>query len=184
VQAFVAEVDLAVSGHPPLFSVSAHALSHAHSATYLDFLLPGILALMTMQNSLFGIGSGLARWKEKGVLRRFHATPVRPSQFLTATIIQYVPVSLASSGIVLGFATLVLHASVIIPWAAVVLVLLLGMACFLSIGFIIAGISKSQDATIPIINLISFPMMFLSGIFFSVASLPRILADIVQYFPL
>lgn len=184
VEAFVAQSDIALSGRPPLFLVSAQALTHSRTSTYLDFLLPGILALMTMQNSLFGIGSGLTRWKEKGVLRRFQATPLTPLQFLTATIVNYVVVGLASAAIVLGFATLVLHASVIVPWGPVALLVLLGMGCFLSIGFIVAGLSKSQEATIPIVNLISFPMMFLSGVFFSVGSLPRLLADIVQYFPL
>lgn len=184
VEAFVAQADIALSGQPPHFRVSARAMTHSHKSTYLDFLLPGILALMTMQNSLFGIGSGLTRWKEKGVLRRFRATPVNPVHLLTATIVNYIVVGLASAAIVIGFATTILHASVTIPLVPTLLVLLLGMASFLSIGFIVAGLSKSQEATIPIINLISFPMMFLSGVFFPVSSLPRILAHIVQYFPL
>ncbi len=184
VEAFVSQADIALSGRPPLFRVAAKALSHSHSSTYLDFLLPGILALMTMQNSLFGIGSGLTRWKEKGVLRRFQATPVKPVQLLSATVINYIVVGLASAAIVVGFATTILHASVLVPLGGTLLVLLLGMAVFLSIGFIVAGLSKSQEATIPIINLISFPMMFLSGVFFPSTSFPRILSDIVQYFPL
>lgn len=184
VQAFVAQADINLSGKPPLFRVSAQAMTHSHGATYLDFLLPGILALMTMQNSLFGIGSGLTRWKENGVLRRFRATPIKPVQFLTATVMNYLVVGLASAAIVIGIATTILKASVLVPIGPILLVLLLGMASFLSIGFIVAGLSKSQEATIPIINLISFPMMFLSGIFFSVSSLPRVLAQIVQYFPL
>lgn len=184
VEAFVDQADIDLSGRPPLFQVSAQAMTHSRSASYLDFLLPGILALMTMQNSLFGIGSGLTRWKEKGVLRRFRATPVQPLQFLAAAVINYVVVGLVSAAIVIGFATAILHASVTIPLGPTVLVLLLGMGSFLSIGFIVAGFSKSQEATIPIINLISFPMMFLSGVFFSVSSLPHGLAQIVQYFPL
>ncbi len=184
VEAFVAQADIALSGRPPLFRVAAQAMTHSHSSTYLDFLLPGILALMTMQNSLFGIGAGLTRWKEQGVLRRFRATPVKPVQLLAATIVNYMVVGLASAAIVIGFSTTILHASVSVPLGPILLVLLLGMASFLSIGFIVAGLSKSQEATIPIINLISFPMMFLSGVFFPVSSLPRILAHIVQYFPL
>lgn len=184
VEAFVAQADIALSGNPPLFQVSAQAMTHSRRSTYLDFLLPGVLALMTMQNSLFGIGTGLTRWKEKGVLRRFRATPVKPVQLLAATIVNYVVVGLVSAAIVIGFATTVLHASVTVLFGPTLAVLLLGMGCFLSIGFIVAGLSKSQEATIPIINLISFPMMFLSGVFFPVSSLPRILAHIVQYFPL
>lgn len=184
VEAFVAQADIRLSGRPPLFRVSAQAMTHSHGSSYLDFLLPGILALMAMQTSLFGIGSGMTRWKEKGVLRRFQATPIRPVQFLTATIINYLVIGLISAGIILAFSTLILHASVVMPWFPVAVVLLLGMGCFLTIGFIVAGLSKSQETTTALINLISFPMMFLSGVFFSVSSLPKILAHIVQFFPL
>ncbi len=184
VQALVAQADLALSGRPPRFRVQATPLVHARASTYLDFLLPGVLALMTMQNSLFGIGSGLTRWKEKGILRRFRVTPLRPLQFLGAAILNYLLVGLASSAIIIGFATSLLHASVDVPLGPVALVLLLGMGCFLAFGFIVAGVSRSQEATIPIINLISFPMMFLSGVFFPVSSLPKILTHIVDYFPL
>ncbi len=184
VQALVAQADLMLSGRPPLFRVRATPLVHARASTYLDFLLPGVLALMTMQNSLFGIGSGLTRWKEKGILRRFRVTPLQPLQFLGAAIMNYLLVGLASSAIIIGFATGLLHASVDIPLGPVTLVLLLGMGCFLAFGFIVAGVSRSQEATIPIINLISFPMMFLSGVFFPISSLPKILTHIVDYFPL
>ncbi|MGC8487425.1 MAG: ABC transporter permease [Clostridia bacterium] len=184
IQAFIAQADVALSGRPPAYRVTASPLAHSRAATYLDFLLPGVLALMVMQNSLFGIGSGLTRWKEKGILRRFRVTPLRPAEFLGATVLNYIAVGLATSAIIIGIAVGFLHASIVLPIASVVLVLLLGMASFLSIGFIVAGISKTQEATIPIVNLISFPMMFLSGIFFPVSSLPKVLAHIVNYFPL
>ena len=163
--------------------VAASPLAHSRAATYLDFLLPGVLALMVIQNSLFGIGSGLTRWKEKGILRRFRVTPLRPPELLGATVLNYIAVGLATSVIIIGIAVGFLHASIVLPIASGVLVLLLGMASFLSIGFIVAGISKTQEATIPIVNLISFPMMFFSGIFFPVSSLPKVLAHIVNYFP-
>jgi len=137
-----------------------------------------------MQNSLFGIGSGLTRWKEKGILRRFRVTPLSPAQFLGATVANYVVIGLVTSAIVIGIGVAFLHASVLLPVGPLALVLLLGMATFLAIGFIVAGVSRTQEATVPLINLISFPMMFLSGIFFPVSSLPKVLAHIVAYFPL
>jgi ABC-2 type transport system permease protein len=184
VEAFVAQTDLALSGRPPIFRLRAEPMSHSRGDTYLDFLLPGVLALMAMQNSLFGIGSGLTRWKEKGILRRFRVTPLSPAQFLGATVANYVVIGLVTSAIVIGIGVAFLHASVLLPVGPLALVLLLGMATFLAIGFIVAGVSRTQEATVPLINLISFPMMFLSGIFFPVSSLPKVLAHIVAYFPL
>jgi ABC-2 type transport system permease protein len=184
VTAFIAQINVALSGRPPAYRVAAAPMARSRASTYLDFLLPGVLALMVMQNSLFGIGSGLTRWKEKGILRRFRVTPLKPVEFLGATVLNYIAVGLATSAIIVGLATALLHATVVLPLLALLLVLLLGMACFLAIGFIVAGVAKTQEATIPIVNLISFPMMFLSGIFFPVSSLPKTLAHIVHYFPL
>jgi ABC-2 type transport system permease protein len=184
IQAYVDRLDVVLSGRPPAFVVAARPVSGSRSFTYLDFLLPGVLALMAMQNSLFGIGAGLTRWKERGILRRFRVTPLRPAQFLGAAVLNYLVVGLITSGIVVAIGVGVLHASVAVPVAPLVLVLVLGMAGFLALGFLVAGVARTQDAVVPIINLISFPMMFLSGVFFPVSSLPRFLATVVGYFPL
>jgi len=77
-----------------------------------------------------------------------------------------------------------LHAHVAVPVAPLLAVAVVGIAVFLAIAFLVAGLSRSQEATIPIINLITFPMMFLCGIFFPVSTLPPALATIVGYLPL
>ena len=61
---------------------------------------------------------------------------------------------------------------------------ILGMGTFFSLGFFLAGIAKDAEAVVPLVNLVSLPMMFLSGIFFPVDSLPRWLLKIVHYLPL
>jgi ABC-2 type transport system permease protein len=184
VESAAAQINLALTGHRPFFVVDPQVASGSRSFTYLDFLLPGILALMAMQNSLFGVSGSLTRWKEKGVLRRFLATPLRPSHFLMSVVLYQLVLGIVTSAIIVGIATAALHASVELPWLALFVTLLIGMSAFLTLGFVIAGVSRTQEATLPIVNAISFPMMFLSGVFFPVSSLPRVLADIVQYFPL
>jgi|GEM_PF-4638607 len=184
IQAFMAQIDVAASGRPPAFVLHAAPLSRSRGSSYLDFLLPGLLALMIMQNSLFSIGSGLTRWKEKGIFRRFMATPVQPVQFLGAAVINYLIFGLIVSAIIVAFGIGILGAHIALPVVPLFVVVLLGMSAFLALGFIIAGVSRTQDATVPIVNLISFPMMFLSGVFFPLSTLPRLLRDIVSFFPL
>jgi ABC-2 type transport system permease protein len=184
IESSVSSLDLALSGRQPALTVQAAPVSHSVKATFLDFLVPGIVALMIMQNALFGVGSGLTRWKEQAILRRFLATPLRPVQFLGAVILNNLVTSLVSLAIVVFIAVDVLHAHVAVPFLPVFVIAVLGVAVFLSIAFIVAGLSRSQEATIPIINLITFPMMFLCGIFFPVASLPPVLEKIVGYLPL
>lgn len=184
VQASVSALDLRLSGRPPSLTIAASPVSHSVQATLLDFLVPGIVALMIMQNALFSVGAGLTRWKEQGILRRFLATPLQPVQFLGAVVLNNLIISLATLAIVIWMAVDVLHARVVVPAGPLLAIAVLGIAVFLAIAFMIAGLSHSQEATIPIINFVTFPMMFLCGIFFPVTTLPAALARIVGFLPL
>lgn len=184
VESAASQIDIALTGQAPALTVQAQAASGSRSSSFLDFLLPGILALMAMQNSLFGVAGSLTRWKEKGVLRRFLATPLRPIQFLGGVVIYQMVFGLLTSAVIVLIATLFLGADVVLPIVPLLLVVVLGMAAFLSLGFVIAGLSRTEEATLPIINVISFPMMFLCGIFFPVTTLPTFLQTIVRYLPL
>lgn len=183
IAAIVSEVNTVLSGRPPTFGLRLHAVA-GQNVTYLDFLVPGIMALMAMNNSLFGLAGTLTRWKEKGVLRRFLATPMKPFAFLGASIVNQLMTGLLSLGIVLGVAEVGLHAHEHLPWLPLTLMLALGVSCFLAVGFLIGGIAKSQEAVMPIINIVAFPMMFLSGVFFPVSTLPLLLRHIVAVLPL
>ena len=184
VQQAIGAINLALSGRPPALTVSPEPVSGSRTFSYLAFLLPGLIALTIMQGCLFGLATGLTRWKEQGVLRRFLATPLRPVQFLGATVINYSLTNLVSVVIIAFIGIDLLHAQVQLPVAPLLLAVVLGLAAFISIGFLIAGQAKSQEAVVPLVNLISFPMMILSGVFFSPGSLPPALASVVSFFPL
>jgi ABC-2 type transport system permease protein len=179
-----AQINLQMAGQAPMFLVTPKAASGSRSSSYLDFLLPGVLALMAMQNSLFGVAGSLTRWKEKGVLRRFLATPLRPVQFLGGVVLYQLVFGLLSAAVIVGIAVGFLHATVLLPLLPLLATVVLGMAAFLAIGFVIAGFARTEEASMPIINVVSFPMMFLSGVFFPVTSLPPMLRSIVHFLPL
>jgi ABC-2 type transport system permease protein len=101
-----------------------------------------------------------------------------------AAILNSAVVTLVTIGIVIAMARLLLHATFAFPLGPLFITFVIGIAAFLAIGFVIAGLSRSQEATMPIVNLVQFPMLFLSGIFFPVSDLPKLLAQIVSYFPL
>ena len=179
-----AQINLAMTGERPYFLVQPKAASGSRSSSYLDFLLPGVLALMAMQNSLFGVAGSLTRWKEKGVLRRFLATPLTPLQFLGGVVLYQLVFGILSAALIVAIAVAFLHATVVLPLLPLLATVVLGMSAFLAIGFVIAGFAKTEEASMPIINVVSFPMMFLSGVFFPVTSLPPLLRSIVHYLPL
>jgi len=179
-----AQINLAMTGRPPLFLVKPEAAAGSRASTYLDFLLPGVLALMAMQNSLFGVAGSLTRWKEKGVLRRFLATPLRPVQFLGGVVLYQLVFGILSAALIVAIAVVFLHTNILLPLLPLLVTIVFGMATFLAIGFVIAGFAKTEEASMPIINVVSFPMMFLSGVFFPVTSLPPVLRSIVHVLPL
>lgn len=179
----VAELNVAMSGRPPALGIVTRPVA-GRDVNYLAFLVPGILALMAMQNSLFGLATTVVRWKERGVLRRFFATPLPPSTLLSALVVNQLVIGLVTLAIVLFIGTVILHAQVLVPVFPLLVTLVLGIAAFQALSFMIAGFARTTEAVIPMVNLVSFPMMFLSGIWFPVSSLPAGVAAVVKLFPL
>jgi ABC-2 type transport system permease protein len=152
--------------------------------TYLDFLLPGILSMSIMQLGIFGVAFGFVSLKKRGILRRLFATPINPSDFIIAQVATRLVVLILQMSILIGIGTFFLHLHFIGNMALIFLLGILGAIVFLGIGFTLAGISKSEDQVAPLANVITLPMMALSGVFFSRSSLPGFLQSVTGVFPL
>ncbi|OCT13303.1 ABC transporter permease [Paenibacillus pectinilyticus] len=151
---------------------------------YIDFLVPGILAMMIMSNNLNGVSGQIASWRERGVLRRMQSTPLKASTFIAAQITARLVMNTAQALIVLLVGALVFGTQVNGSWWLLLLFVVMGTLTFMSIGFIIAGVAKTPESAGPIAGLISFPLMFLGGVFFSVSSMPSFLQPIVKSIPI
>jgi ABC-2 type transport system permease protein len=153
------------------------------SLGYIDFLVPGILGLTVMQLGLFSVSFGFVQLKRTGALRRLFATPTSPAYFLGAQVTSRLLIGLAQVLILLGVGLwfgLHLVGNIFLLLAISVL----GSVIFLAIGFSIAGWAKNEDQAAPVANLISLPMTFLSGVFFSRDAMPDFLRTITDYLPL
>jgi ABC-2 type transport system permease protein len=152
--------------------------------TYFDFLVPGVLSMTIMQVGIFGVAFGFVSLKKRGILRRLWVTPISPGDFIIAQVITRLLVLVLQMGLMLavGIIFFNLHfAGSILSMAAVGL---LGAVVFLGIGFTLAGISKSEDQVAPLANVITLPMMLLSGVFFSRSNLPGFVHVVTDFFPL
>jgi ABC-2 type transport system permease protein len=150
---------------------------------YIDFLVPGILGLTIMQLGIFGVAFGFVQLKRTGALRRLFATPTPPGYFLAAQIASRLLLGLAQVGILLGIGLwfgLNLVGSVFLILAVAVV----GAVIFLGVGFSVAGWAKNEDQAAPVANLISLPMMFLSGTFFPRDAMPEFLRVVTEFMPL
>ncbi len=156
---------------------------NARDLGYIDFLVPGVLGLTIMNLGLFGVAFGFVQLKRTGTLRRLFATPTPPGYFLGAQVASRLVLGMIQVLILLGIGLLFgLH--LIGSVALLLLVALLGAVIFLAMGFAIAGWAKNEDQAAPVANLVSLPMLFLSGTFFSRDAMPDVLASITSYLPL
>jgi ABC-2 type transport system permease protein len=164
----------------PLVSVEPLA---GRSLGYIDFLVPGILGLTLMQLGLFSVSFGFVQLKRTGALRRLFATPTSPAYFLAAQVTSRLIIGMAQVLVLLGVGLWFgLHLVGSIP--LLLAISLLGSIIFLAIGFSIAGWAKNEDQAAPVANLVSLPMTFLSGVFFSRDALPAFLRTVTDYLPL
>jgi ABC-2 type transport system permease protein len=156
----------------------------SRNLTYIDFLLPGILAMSIMQMGVFGVAFGFVSLKKRGILRRLSVTPISPADFIIAQVVTRVAVLMLQIVLMVAAGMLFLHFHFVGNLFSMFLIGVLGAFVFLSIGFAIAGISRSEDQVAPLANIITLPLLFLSGIFFSRSDLPHFLQRITDFFPL
>jgi ABC-2 type transport system permease protein len=152
--------------------------------TYIDFLVPGILSMAIMQMGIFGVAFGFVSLKKRGILRRLWVTPINPNDFILAQVATRLLLVMLQIMLMIAMGVLVFDLHFIGSLWNMFILGIVGAIVFLAIGFALAGISKSEDQVAPLANVISLPMMALSGIFFSRSALPRFVNVVTDYFPL
>lgn len=150
----------------------------------IDFFLPGILAMSIMQLGIFSVAFGFISYKTSGALRRLQATPVHPFSFVLAQGVTRLILSLVQVILLLALGVFLFQVKLVGNIFDLLVLVVLGSAVFLGIGFAIAGWAKDEMQAAPVAQLIQFPMLFLSGVFFARDGLPQWLMKITDYFPL
>ena len=150
---------------------------------YIDFLVPGIVGMTIMQLGLFGVAFGFVQLKRTGALRRLFATPTSPAYFLSAQVLSRLIIGVVQVAILFGVGVW-FGLQMFGDYMSLLVIVLIGSAIFLAVGFAIAGWAKNEDQAAPVANLVSLPMMFLSGVFFPRDAMPEFLAAITQFMPL
>jgi len=152
--------------------------------TAIDAVLPSMIAYIVLQSGINFVAIGLVDQRQRKVLRRFLATPVRPVQILGGNIVGGA-LTVLIQVLVLVVAGLVLfkartHGS----WPLALLVILVGTAAFVSIGFLLCSVARTSESARGLAAMIAFPMMFLSGVFIPLDALPQVMQNIVHALPL
>jgi ABC-2 type transport system permease protein len=151
---------------------------------YIDFLLPGILAMTMFMSSMLGLGNSIAGERERGELARLFMTPTSISSVISGKIISQVVKEMISASILIVSAMLIFNAVINGSFILLIIVMLMSVLCFVGFGMMISATSKTQEDYIQIVMPIAMPMMFICGVFFPKETMPWLLQKISYFLPL
>jgi ABC-2 type transport system permease protein len=150
----------------------------------VDFVIPGMLGVAMLWLGLFGTAMPLVALREQHVLRRLGATPLSRGTLLASQVSWRLTVGLAQAPVFLVFGHFAFGLAVSGSPLLLALAVVLGTLVFVTMGYLLAGLSPSQEGATAITQLVNFPMMMLSGAFFEIELLPSFLRPIVDVLPL
>ncbi|MFQ6117813.1 MAG: ABC transporter permease, partial [Candidatus Bipolaricaulia bacterium] len=135
---------------------------------YVDFVLPGIVAMAVLATALMVGAISLAFERENRLLKHLRTTPLRPSVFFSARAVQQFIVTVLQAVLLVGLSVLFLGAKVQGSYLVLALLFTVGVFSFILMGFAIAAFSKTHEAASGLANIFYMPMVFASGAFFPI----------------
>jgi ABC-2 type transport system permease protein len=151
---------------------------------YIDWVIPGVIAMNIMWGALFGIGYVIVRYRKMGVLKRLHATPVTSVEFLTAQIFSRLWLLLVVNILIYIGMDYFVGFRMEGSYFDLLLVFTLGCICLICCGLVVAARISSEEVANGILNLFSWPMMFFSGIWFSLEGAHPLMQKFALLLPL
>jgi len=178
----VDEINRQLTKQPVLLQLAEQSVQ-SRSLRDIDYLVPGILAMAILFLGLFG-GLPLVLWRERQVLKRFNATPTSRSTLIASQVFYRLILSVLQGVIIVATARLLFKVQMVGNWLVLFGVVCLGALTLVSLGYLVVSRVRTTEGAAPIIQVVMFPMMFLSGIFFPVEIMPNFMRPIVAAMPL
>lgn len=151
---------------------------------YVDWVLPGILGMNVMFSSLFGVGYVVVRYRKNGFLKRLRATPLRAIEFVIAQVASRLLLILLITSFVYAGTKFFLHTRMDGSYLLLFTVLLTGAIAMISMGLLVAARVTSEELAGGLLNMVTWPMMMLSGVWFSLEAASEWIQRVAGIFPL
>ena len=180
----VAQARLSGAPEPQRIPVQVESPGHKRSTNYVSFLLPGLLGLNLVSMGLFSVGMVNVSYREKGKFRRLAVTPLPKWIFLLGQVLHRLTVTVAQAAILLLVGFLVFGIRNQGSFLDLLLIMTLGTGCFMAFGFALSGFAETSEGYAAISNLVFFPLMMLSGVYFTLDAAPAWLQHVVAAMPL
>ena len=163
---------------------TTNKISSEPGSRYIDFLIPGLLGMNLMNSGMWGVGFALVEMRQRKLLKRFVATPMRRTDFLLALISSRLVLMVIEVGLLLGFGVLVFHMPVLGSIVSVLLLGTVGAVAFGGIGLLTACRAQKIETVSGLINVVMMPMWIFSGVFFSYQHFPAMAQPFIKALPL
>jgi len=151
---------------------------------YVDWVLPGILGMNMMFSCLFGVGYVIVRYRKNAVLKRLKATPLSALEFVSAQLVSRLFIVLFLSSVVYIGCNLFFDFYMLGSYFDLFIIAILGAFSLITLGLLVASRSKSEELIGGLLNLSSWPMMLLSGVWFSLEGAPEAVKIFADFLPL
>lgn len=151
---------------------------------YIDFLIPGLLGMNLLGSGIWGIGFAVVQARQRKLLKRFMATPMRRSHYLLGFILSRLVFLFLEVAALVGFGWLMFDVGVRGSFAALTAITILGALAFAGLGLLVASRARTIEGVSGLMNLVMLPMWILSGTFFSYSRFPDAMIPFVKALPL
>lgn len=167
---------------PPFITLEAKSILQQRYR-FIDFFVPGIIAMAVMMSSMSSTLNINAELRQKGILRKLATTPIRPTDWLLSNILYQLILSVFSTIAILLVAYAVYGVRLNINfWLPVYIIV--EVFTFVGIGMVLTPFANETESAVAASNAILLPMMFLSGTFFPVEMMPGFLQTFARVLPL
>lgn len=151
---------------------------------YVDWVVPGILGMNLMFSCLFGVGFVIVRYRKSGYLKRLNATPLNATEFLLAQIFSRILLVMFVTTTVFTGTNLFMHFTMEGSYLNLFLVMVVGAFSLISLSLVVAARVSSEELAGGLLNLLTWPMMVLSGVWFSMEGTNPVMQWLSQLSPL
>jgi ABC-2 type transport system permease protein len=156
----------------------------AEGVSYSSFLIAGGIGMVVSSAAFENLGVALARQRDDGILKRLGGTPLRAWTLVGAKVLTAAVIILTQAILMIAINVLLFDAEITGSPLWGIVVLLVGIFAFTTMGFALAGLSRNTDAATAAASAISLPMQFLCGTFFPIEEMPTLLRHIARALPL
>ena len=177
------EINKSLGQPEPPLTVAQKSTATANLSTF-DYIFAGLIGFSILSLGIFGLANQMPAEKKTGVFRRLRASPITTGQLIFANMLYYLLIGVVSVTLMFVVASFVFDFNMRGDWFNLAVFIVLGIITMFGFGLAIGGWARNENQSAALTNIVAFPLMFLSGVFFPRFLMPEWLQGITGFLPL